>query len=157
MMCEPEGPKVGPLASEVGILACKCTGLEAYSTALRAAAMIALLAGAGGSIGLMLRVGRHNHSRILLVLFEIWVLSPFTALVLGNLVSKRWPVLTRMTIYSVTLVLTLGSLAIYGYVAFGPPRAKPAFAFLVAPLASWLLIAIAAIVSRRLSRRSDGV
>jgi hypothetical protein len=45
-------------------------------------------------------------------------------------------------LYSVMLVLTLGSLAIYGDVAFGPPRAKPAFAFLVVPLSSWLLIAI---------------
>ena len=45
-------------------------------------------------------------------------------------------------------------------VAFGRPRAKPAFVFLVVPLASWLLIAIvipiAARMSGRLSRRGDG-
>jgi hypothetical protein len=122
---------------------------------LRAVAMIAVLAGAGGSIGLMLRVGHRNNSRVLLVLFGIWVLSPFVALVWANLVSKRWAVLTRTTVYGVTLVLTLGSLAIYGDVAFGPPRAKPAFLFLVVPLASWLLMAIvvpvAAFISGRLS------
>lgn len=127
---------------------------------LRTMALIAVVAGAGGSVGLTLRVGHHNNSRILLVLFAIWVLSPFIALAFANLVSKRWSILTRTTLYSVVLVLTLGSLAVYGHVAFGPPRAKPAFAFLIVPLASWLLIAIvvptAALISGRLSRRGDG-
>jgi hypothetical protein len=118
---------------------------------LRRAAMITVLAGAGGSIGLMLRVGHRNNSRLLLALFGIWVLSPFIALVSANLVSKRWSVLARTTLSSVTLVLTLGSLAVYGDVAFGPPRAKPAFAFLVVPLASWLLIAIVVPIAARIS------
>ena len=126
---------------------------------LRAVAMIAVLVGAGGSISMTLRVGHRNNSRLLLVLFCTWVLSPFIALVWANLVSKRWPILARATLYSVMLVLALGSLAIYGEVAFGPPRAKPAFVFLVVPLASWLLIAIvvplAALISGRLSRRGD--
>jgi hypothetical protein len=127
---------------------------------LRAAALIAVLAGAGGSVGLMLHAGRRNGSRILLVLFAIWVLSPFMALVLANGVSKRWSVLTRATLHSVMLILTLGSLAIYGYVALGPPRAKTASVFVVVPPASWLFIAIvvplAALISGKLSRRSDG-
>jgi hypothetical protein len=124
---------------------------------LRAVAMIAAMAGAGGSAGLTLHVGRHNASRILLVLFVTWVLSPFAALVFANVVSKRWPVLIRTMVYSVMLILTLGSLAIYGEVAFGTARAKPAFAFLVVPLASWLLIAIVfpvtAFLSGRLAQR----
>jgi len=37
---------------------------------LRRGALIALLAGAAGSLGLMLHAGRHNNSRILLVLFH---------------------------------------------------------------------------------------
>ncbi len=127
---------------------------------LRAAALIAVLAGAGGSAGLMLRAGRRNDSRILMVLMAIWVLSPFMALAWANLVSKRWPVLTRVTLYSVTLVLTLASLAVYGVDALRPPRAQAAFVFVVVPPASWLLIAIvvpiAALISGRLSRRSDG-
>jgi len=125
---------------------------------LRAVALIALLPGAAGSLGLMLRVGRHNNSRILIALFTIWVLAPFAALVFANVVSRSWPVLTRVALYGVTLVITLGSLAIYGVVAFGPPRPKPAFAFLVVPLVSWLLIVIvvraAAFISGRLSRHS---
>src|ERR1039458_205725 len=77
---------------------------------LRIAALLALLAGAVGSVGLMLHAGRHNDSRFLLVLFALWVLSPFVALILANVVSKRWPVHTRVALYTVMLVLTLGSL-----------------------------------------------
>jgi len=46
---------------------------------LRSAARIAVPAGAVGSVGLMLHAGRRNDSRILLVLFTLWVLSPFVA------------------------------------------------------------------------------
>jgi hypothetical protein len=127
---------------------------------LRTATLIAVVAGAAGSLALMLHAGRRNNSRILLVLFTIWVLSPFVALVVADVVSKRWSVLTRAAPHSVMLVLTFGSLAIYGDVALGPPRAKTAFAFVVVPPASWLLIAmallIAALISGRRSRRSDG-
>ena len=123
---------------------------------LRAAALIVLPAGAAGSIGFMLRAGHRNPSRVLLILFAIWVLSPFVALILATIVSKDWSVLTRTTLYGVMLVLTVSSLTIYGDVALGPPRAKTAFAFVVVPPASWLLIAmttsIAALISRRLSR-----
>jgi hypothetical protein len=108
----------------------------------------------------MLHAGHRNPSRLLLVLFALWVLSPFIALVLANMVSKRWSVLTRATLYTVMLVLTVGSLAIYGDVALGPPRTKAAFVFVVVPPASWLLIAIvvpiAALISGRPSRRGDG-
>ena len=83
-------------------------GKPVFLGLLRAAALIAVLAGAVGSVGLTLHAGRHNNSRILLLLFTLWVLSPFVALVWADVVSKRWPVLTRATLYSVMLVLTLG-------------------------------------------------
>ncbi len=126
--------------------------------ALRVVSMIALMAGAVGSVGFMLRVGHRNNSRLLLMLFGIWVLSPFVALVFANVFWKPGSVLTRATSYCVMLLIALGSLAIYGYVALGPPTAKPAGLFLVVPLASWLFIAatvtVAALMSRR-SRRAD--
>lgn len=132
-------------------------GTRGMINPLRAAAVIAVLAGAAGSFVLMLLAGRHQNSLILLALFAIWVLSPFVALVIADRVSKHWSDLTRMTLDIVMLVLPLGSLAIYGKVALGPPRAQPAFFFLVVPLASWLLIAIvvpmAAVISRRQSHR----
>lgn len=70
------------------------------------------------------------------------MLSPFVALVCAHVLSKRWAALTRTTLYGVMLLLTLSSLASYGYVALGPLRPQPSFVFLVVPLASWLLIAI---------------
>jgi len=126
---------------------------------LRTTALIALPAGAAGSVGFMLRAGHRNPSRVLLILFAIWVLSPFVALVFATIVSKDWSVLTRTTLHGVMLILTVSSLAIYGDVALGPPRAKTAFAFVVVPPVSWLLIAItisiAVLISRRHSARSS--
>jgi hypothetical protein len=130
-----------------------------FLSVLRAAARIALVVGAAGSVGLMLHVGRRKDPpRLLMALFTIWVLSPFVALGLANIISKGWSVITRATLYSVMLVLTLGSLAIYGDVALGPLTAKTTSVFVVVPPASWLLIAvvvsIAALISRSLSSRS---
>lgn len=122
---------------------------------LRTAALFALPAGAVGSIGFMFRAGHRNPSRVLLILFAIWVLSPFVALVSAAIVSKDWSLLTRTTLFGVILVLTVSSLAIYGYVALGPPRAKTAFAFVVVPPASWLLIAIATSIAALISRRRE--
>jgi hypothetical protein len=122
--------------------------------------MMAVVAGAAGSLAFTLRAGRRNDSRVLLTLFGMWVLSPFIALLLADRISRGWSILTRATLYSLTLILGVASLAIYGDVAFGPPRAKPAFVFVIVPPASWLLIVIvvliAAVTSGRLSRRGRG-
>jgi len=130
-----------------------------FLAVLRAVALIAVAAGAAGSVGLMLRAGRRTP-RLLLVLFVIWVLSPFVALAWANMVSKRWPVLTRATLYCVTFALTLGSLAIYGGLVSPPPGSARAFVFVAVPPASWLLMTIvvpvAALISRRRSHRSAG-
>ena len=125
---------------------------ESRQGPLRAVAMISVLTGAGGSVGLMLRVGHRNNSRILLALFAIWVLSPFVALVFANIASKGWSVITRATLYSVMLVLTLGSLAIYGDVALAPLTAKTVPVFVIVPPASWLLIAIVVPIAVLISR-----
>ena len=123
---------------------------------LRAAALTAVVAGAVGSVGLILWVGHRNPSRVLLALFVIWDLSPFVALLLADMVSKRWSVITRATLHIVMLVVALSSLALYGDVVWRP-RSQPAFMFLVVPLGSWLLmtivVPIAALMSGSLSRR----
>src|SRR5215471_4331816 len=127
---------------------------------LRGASLIAVLAGAGGSLAFMLRAGHRQSSRILVVLFGIWVLCPFMTAVWAHVFSKRWTVVSQTTLYVAMLVVTLASLPIYGGVAFGHLRARVGFVFLVVPLASWFVIAIAvsmaAVVSRRQSRRADG-
>ena len=126
---------------------------DGFLRLLRAAALIAVVAGAAGSFGLMLYVGRRNNSHVLLALFTVWDLSPFIALVLADIVSKGWQVLTQTTLCIVMLIIALSSLAIYADVAFGPPRPQPAFMFLVVPLASWVLMAVALPVAAFVSNR----
>ncbi|MEP6999488.1 MAG: hypothetical protein ABI969_03355 [bacterium] len=108
--------------------------------------------GAAGSVGAMLRVGQHNPSKLLLLAFVLWDVSPFVALLLADRMSKPWSLLTRKTLYSLMLIFAFGSLAIYGYIAFGPPRKKPAAMFLIVPFASWLLMSIAIPISMRVPR-----
>src|SRR5437660_1725665 len=96
--------------------ASKATEAKPDARALRllgAVARIAVLVGAAVSVGLMLYVGRRNPSTILLILFTLWVLSPFVAVGLAESFSKHWSLPTRAAIHGVMLILTLGSLAIY--------------------------------------------
>jgi hypothetical protein len=122
---------------------------------LRAVARVAVVCGALGSLGLMLWVGHRNPSRILLILFTGWVLSPFIALGLADRVSKGWSALTRATLHGVMLVVALASLALYGGVAFGPRRSTPAAVFLVVPVGSWLLAAITVPLAALISGRRE--
>lgn len=115
-------------------------------------AMIALPIGAVASVALMLYAGRHNPSRLLALLFTIWVLSPFVAAFCAEGVAKRWSILTRTMVSVVALIFTLASLAVYGGVAFGHLNAKIGFVFLVVPFASWLLMGVAVGVTAFLSR-----
>ena len=120
-----------------------------YLNVLRAAALAGILAGAGGSLALMLYVGRRNSSRLLLLMFAIWVVSPFAAAGWAERIAKRWPTVRRASWYLGIVVLAVSSLALYGDVVFGRPRPQPAFRFLVVPLASWILLAVVAALSWR--------
>ncbi len=121
------------------------------------ASYIAIVAGTVGSIGLMWRTSP-NMPPILVLLIGLWVISPFVLLAFGDVLAKRWPLMSRATIYVLALILTIASLAIYRSVAFGPPRPKPAFFFVLIPPISWLVIAtgvgVTALVSRKRSTRS---
>jgi len=120
---------------------------------LRGASLIAVLVGAAGSVGLMLRAGQRTP-RLLLVGFLFWVASPFVALAWAHMVSARWSVVTRATLYSVTLVLTLGTLAIYGnLVDIAPAGSSNAFRFVAVPPASWLLLVLVIPIAELISRR----
>ena len=123
---------------------------------LRAVAIFTALIGAVGSVGLMFRASQHPPL-LLLVLFTIWVFAPFVALLWANLVSQRRSAVIRTTLYCVTLVVTLASLAIYGeFVAIKPTGSANAFLWVAVPPASWVFMAIvllpAKLISRRLSR-----
>ena len=126
----------------------------------RKVAIVAVIVGAVGSVVLTLRAGQQTP-RFLLVFFVIWILSPFVALAWANILSERWPVLTRATLYCVTFVITLGSLAMYGNVILPPAGSPRAFVFVIVSPASWLLMAIvvplAAFISGRRSRRTKTI
>jgi hypothetical protein len=92
---------------------------------LRCAALIVALAGGLGSVGLMLDPGRRNHSVILLVLFTVWVFSPFMGLISASVLRKSESLLKRAKLYGLILVLTVASLTAYAAVAFGPRWRSP--------------------------------
>ena len=131
-----------------------------FLTFLQAAALIALIAGAVGSLVFMFHAGEHTP-RLLLVLFTIWVLSPFVVLLWAIIMSKRWSALTRTILYCVTFIVPLSSLAIYSeWIDVRPAGSANAFLFVVVPPVSLIFIAIlvpaAALISGRLSRSDDG-
>jgi len=121
--------------------------------AVRRAALIVMLAGALASLGLMFYTGRRQPSWILIGLFTGWVLGPYAGLFIADRASTRWSAGARLGLYGVMLVSTIGSVAIYALVVFGPLVSKPAFYFLMVPVATWLLAAIVIPATALLTRR----
>jgi hypothetical protein len=120
---------------------------------LRVAALGLALVGAIGSLGLMFYVGRRQQSLVLMVMFTVWVVSPFVGAVVAARVSSTWSPSTRATLYVAMMIVALGSLGIYAILAFGPPVAKAAAPFLIVPAASWLLMTIAVAIAAAASGR----
>jgi len=123
---------------------------------LRAVALSVLIIGATGSLVIMLREGQ-DTPRFLLILFIIWVLSPFAALFWANMVSKHWLVVTQATLYFVMFIVAAGSVTIYsGLVNVKPAGSANAFLWVIVPPASLvfitIIVGIVALTSRRLSR-----
>jgi len=109
---------------------------------LAAVARIALVAGAAGSIVLMLRAGSRQRSVLLIFLFTGWVLSPFLGLALANLRAARWSQRMRTTLHATMIAVPCLCLAIYGMHAVRGVM-KPGFVYLVVPGAAWFLIVVA--------------
>ena len=119
---------------------------------LRNVALSVALAGAVGAVIITFQEGRNNPSVLLRLLFVIWVLSPFIAFAITDMVSKRWIFIVRRILYILILVVTVGSLIFYSGV-LKPKGVKPAFVFLVVPLVSWILLVILILTAVRLSRK----
>jgi hypothetical protein len=109
---------------------------------LRVTALIALVVGAVGSIGLWINAAKHPPP-LLIVLFVVWVLSPFVVLGIGHVAAKRWASSTQMALYWVTLLVTLASIAIYADDAVTHRTAHRAAVYVVVPPASWAATAVA--------------
>jgi hypothetical protein len=90
----------------------------------------------------MLRACRFNDSKVALALIAIWILSPTIALVLADVIAKRWLIFCRATVYCLMLVVALGSVIIYGIDVLVPLSPRRGFPYALVPAVSWLLIAI---------------
>ena len=114
---------------------------------LRAAAFTAALVATIVSVGLMLRACRFNDSGIALALIAVWILSPMIALVLAEVVAKRWLIFGRAAVYGLMLVVALGSVMIYGIDVFIPLSPRKGFPYALVPAVSWLLIIIVLVIA----------
>lgn len=123
-------------------------------TGLRLTALIALVTGAVGSIGLWIRAAQHPPP-LIIVLFVVWVLSPFVVLGIGHVVAKRWPPSTQSALYWVTLLATTASIVIYADDAVVHRTAHPAVVYVAVPPASWLVSAVAIGLGAWIARRKQ--
>jgi len=118
---------------------------------LRTIAMAVLIAGALASLFFLFH-GHKNRSFLLASFFVGWVLSPYAALIIANIVSERWQFIRRISFYSLVYLITICSLVGYSGL-LSPAGTKPAAVFLVVPLFSWLFILIVMPVAAFMSRR----
>ena len=119
---------------------------------LRSAALVAVLFGSIGSVGLL----RHAQQRtppMLVVLFVIWVVAPFVLLAVANWLSRRWSKQAGLTLYIVTLIVTVASLAIYVDDNIAHRTAKAAFVWVAVPPASVLVSVIAVGIAMVMDKR----
>ena len=124
-----------------------------FPGAVRIAALVALLAGAAGSVAFMVRAGQRTPTFLLIIMIA-WVLAPLVALAWATAMSPRWSIPMRWTLCVLSVALSTVSPAIYGeFIDVAPRGSAYAARFVMTPVLSWLLIAIAvasaAIISRK--------
>jgi hypothetical protein len=111
-----------------------------YQKFLRLIARATVLVAAIGSLFLMFNAGRNQKSTVLLLLFTVWVLSPFIGFLVIDRISGVWRNSARLSLYWIIILLSIGALIAYSGILI-PQQTKNAFIFLVAPFVSWILIA----------------
>lgn len=119
---------------------------------MRSLARFAAAAGVMGSIAMMMHAAPRMPA-LLVVLIGGWVVAPFVLLGLAESAAATWPALVRTTIQVAMIVTAIVSVVIYAASAFGPPRAKPAFYFVLVPPVSVALAAIAMAIAGYYARR----
>jgi len=124
---------------------------------LRVAGLLSILAGLGISLALMFAAGRRQPSIFLMVLFTLWVASPFVGLGLADRFSHRFPGAMGTPLYVLMVLIAAGSLAFYTNVIPMPEGAKTAAVYLMVPLASWVLITLMLGVATRSGRGTERV
>lgn len=125
---------------------------------LRSAALVAVVLGALGSIGL-LRHAQQHPPPFLILLFIVWVSAPFVILGGANVLSPRWPAAVGKTLHIVTIFIAVASLAIYFDDNVAHRTAKPAFVYVATPPVSVLLSSVAvgavSLIEKRKARSRD--
>jgi len=114
-------------------------------------ALTAAIIGAVGSLGFLLSAGR-NTPLLLLILFVGWVALPFVVLASAAMLSERWSAFTRSALLAVSILVTIGSLAVYCYFTLWPLESTPARTWLIVPGVAVIVIAMIPIAVR-LTRR----
>jgi hypothetical protein len=109
---------------------------------LRVAALMATVFGAVGAVGLLRRAQEHPPP-LLVVLFVIWVMAPFAALTVANIVSTQWPRPVRLTLHVATIVVAFASIAVYLDDNISHRTAKKAFVYVAVPPVSVIACAVA--------------
>ena len=115
---------------------------------LQTVTTVVAIFGAIGSLYFMFKAGRNQKSILLIAFFTAWVLSPFAGLFLATKTSYGRIIPDRTTLYWLMIILAIGSLVAYSGV-LTPSGTKGAFIFLVAPFASWVVIVIIFLISKK--------
>ncbi len=92
-------------------------------------------------MALMLRAGARQQSVVLILLFTVWVLSPFIALDQLDRRAGGWPPRLRTALHAAMIGVTVVAVDIYGLHAIRGGM-KAGFVYLFGPAMSWLLIAL---------------
>jgi hypothetical protein len=123
---------------------------------LRTVAIIIVLIGAAITLCLVMQAGAHNKSVLLLLLFILWDLSPFAALLVANSFYKHHAVVVLVTLYILMLIIAIGAPLFYWHISglSGPSRTGP---FLVVPILSWLLMIIILPLTAAFARRRQKI
>ena len=121
---------------------------------LKAGTPIVLIVAALSSIGFMFYTARSQRSIILLLLFTIWVGSPFIALFYAQSRSKQKTDKFQNNFRWLTLFICIVSVLIYSGI-LGRLSKQPAFIYLVVPFISWFLIISMIIGSKFLSKKNE--
>lgn len=127
---------------------------DEFVAGLRSAALAAVVLGGVGSVGL-LRHAQQHPPPLLILLFVIWVAAPFAALAAANLFSKRWPLLIRVTLYIVSVLVTVVSLGLYIDNNVRRRTAHPATVWVAVPPASIILSGIVVLIAAFRRRNPD--
>lgn len=123
------------------------------SNGMRIVALIALFAGAIGTLVFLSMVSSHQHSIVLRALFIAWDTAPFLALLWFHRSSAAWPQSRLDTLNLVSAIVAVMALAMYGNAALGTTRLRPAAPFLIVPIGCWIVIAVGRSIARSRATR----